>query len=419
MSIALSIFISCNSKIVEWLPPQLPDQKKNTAIDNISDSMVLINSVWSDSEYDLHNEVGTGVYVGVHKNTIYFITAAHVVYNSIYGTANKIFISLKQKPLDSFSCKLFVMDKKNDIAIISTNHDISNFSKNRYFKIPVNINYSYKKLNHIKAVGHPKSQKWHVTNTSIAEDISISDFKINREDIHFGNSGGPILDSDNRMIGMTLSIQGDYAFCKKINYIVELLQRVGIPYRVNFLGLSGDIKLNLSKILKNPGWELKKYSNEKLSSDNVLLECFDLNLSLFNPGHSRYIYDGATYQRKHYYAEYVGQFQEDFDEAWRIVVNILSTSLQNDYFVFSEQPEDYQFYFYREKNDTFPIFTLDGAFEEQIIIDARPPWEFDYSCSGCIFIIIGSGYAEFPILRGRHFIGLNNRLVDCLKEEKQ
>ena len=190
----------------------------NKISNNIYDSIVYIETTTQDS---INN--GTGFVYEINDNSAYILTNYHVIEDSY-----EIYIYNKNKV--KTKAKIVKYDAYNDIALLEIDKDL-NLKK-------INIGDSSKVNNtdEIYIIGNPMGKNNFATKTSgIIIDKSDSlyhlyDFnaiKVSAK-TDFGSSGSPLLDKDNKVIGIIFLKNKDSneSYAIPINYIIEFLKDI-------------------------------------------------------------------------------------------------------------------------------------------------------------------------------------------------
>lgn len=194
---------------------------KNNDI-NIEDSLVYVVASSNDM-----TSFGSGFVYKINKNKAYIITSYHVVedYNNIY-VYNKNNVKVKGKILN--------YDINNDVVLIEISNDLSLKS----LKLGNSDNIKVK--DNIYVVGSPIENEYFATVTSGI--ISYNNRKIKVETsngsvlvntiqidakINYGNSGSPLLNEKNEVIGMVFVKEEELdgiGFAIPINKIKEVIK---------------------------------------------------------------------------------------------------------------------------------------------------------------------------------------------------
>lgn len=164
----------------------------------IKDQKRGIVAVLAEKKTDLNSQaggLGTGFFVA--ENII--LTNHHVIEG-----ATKIEIATEGNE-KTYAAELIHSDKASDVAAIKI-VDIETFKKENNYKILM-MTRDYELLDEVYAIGHPWGLFWSASKGIISRDLlqkpdSMNFFIQTDADIYNGNSGGPLLDSKGRVIGI-------------------------------------------------------------------------------------------------------------------------------------------------------------------------------------------------------------------------
>ncbi len=171
---------------------------------NINQSNVYKSIVWIDSISDNKKISGTGFVYKIENNKSYILTNYHVIKNS-----DSILVSCDGKQI---SVENYKYDDFYDIAILILDDD--------YDLIPIKDNRASVSINdEITILGYLNSNPTKIKGKveSINQEIYIPNdydeyyynaIKFNAN-INYGNSGSPILDSKNNLVGMVSVMDRD------------------------------------------------------------------------------------------------------------------------------------------------------------------------------------------------------------------
>ena len=164
----------------------------------IKDSKHGVVAVLSEKKTDKGEDasgLGTGFFVAEN----YILTNNHVVEG-----ATKLEIAVEDNE-KSYPAEVIYTDKAADVAAIKI-IDWDAFKKENKYKI-LTMTKDYALLEDVYAIGHPWGLFWSVSKGIISRDLlqkpNSQNFFIQTDaDIYNGNSGGPLLDSEGRVIGI-------------------------------------------------------------------------------------------------------------------------------------------------------------------------------------------------------------------------
>lgn len=164
----------------------------------IKDSKNGVVAVLSEKKND-KGEQGDGLGTGFFVAENYILTNHHVIEG-----ATKIEIAVEDNE-KTYPVEVIYSDKAADVAAIKI-IDWENFKKENNYKI-LTMTKDYSLLEDVYAIGHPWGLFWTVSKGIISRDLlqkpNSQNFFIQTDaDIYNGNSGGPLLDSKGRVIGI-------------------------------------------------------------------------------------------------------------------------------------------------------------------------------------------------------------------------
>ena len=209
-----------------------------------------------DEENILNKPFGVGSGLIIDKKG-FIITNSHVILDEKENIAEKITVELQDK--STWSATLVAMDKATDLAILKVNRSFENSA--------VLGNSSHLEIGDIVfAIGNPHSVGLTVTmgiisakgrsSLGILGYGSYENFIQTDAAINFGNSGGPLIDAQGRVIGINTAIYSKnggnigLGFSAPINLVKKIandLIRHGIVVR----GYIGVLPENISKEIQS------------------------------------------------------------------------------------------------------------------------------------------------------------------------
>jgi superkiller protein 3 len=191
-------------------------------------SVVQITPLYS---FDGRANGGTGFVIKRSGSKVLVLTNEHIVVNRNRPTPRtcdsvEVLFYLGQKPSDArtepVQGKVIQVNPDMDLALIELN--IPNLPDDIQ---PLPLNLSPADNDMITVIGHPKNDEWKVDNGKII-DISATEIKLNIS-LNIGNSGSPILDTKNQVVGIITNIdERDTGFAVPLPRIIEQLQQWGI-----------------------------------------------------------------------------------------------------------------------------------------------------------------------------------------------
>ena len=279
------------------------------------------------------NTNGSGIIIAKEGNTYTVLTSAHVLCESENGTppcpSNNYEILAPDKnkyPVDKSSIKI---ESGVDLAVVK-------FNSSQNYQIATLADYNPNDEDYIFTAGFPKlgnNSPWHFTIGRIFEKeqglISTiqSDFQTNTSTnlqitnssslsggyelvyssiTYGGMSGGPVLDSQGRVIGIHGRSEGEAISGSNTNSAqVQIGYSLGIPVRT-FLGLISRLGVKEPQILENTR-PSQLNALEKKSIKEVVLS---VDVSGGNATASQWLERGNQFWRLRRYKEAVGAFDE-------------------------------------------------------------------------------------------------------------
>ena len=168
-------------------------------------------------------DLGSGIIVGSEGNTLYILTAKHVLSQN---SANITFINNQT----SSASVINSVGGELDVAVLSCSKP-SRYSLNASFKRSTEI--PPEGSGGLVVIGHPLGRQWFVSYdhvfTQDAPKFRDHQFTITPKAIGQGNSGGPVLNRNKELLGMVIKVDKYEAVAIKIEKVWSILQRWGIP----------------------------------------------------------------------------------------------------------------------------------------------------------------------------------------------
>ena len=185
----------------------------NPKSDELRAPVVLIESGY---------EAGAGILIGSQGNTLYFLTAAHVMEDP-----SQIDISFYRG--STVTGKVFKVNDKWDIAVITC-------PKPADYAIPSSFsmaNHSPSIRDNVITLGHPQDNEWDVNYRDemkeLTYDVDPELFTVTPDGIHKGSSGGPVLNDGRELIGMIQKKDNVKAICLSITKIRQIFNTWNVP----------------------------------------------------------------------------------------------------------------------------------------------------------------------------------------------
>lgn len=196
----------------------------NNNVNNINNSIVYIKSI----DKELINS-GSGFVYKIEKNKVYIVTCYHVIenYNDIYVYNNN---KKKEK------ATVLNYDEYTDIAILTIENklklkeinignsaDIKNNDKISTIGTPLNINNINTKAN-----GFIEEKNKNIIISTTHGKSKLDAIELNLS-VEGGNSGGPLLDKNNNVIGMMFLKDENFnnkSYAQPINNVMEIVKQL-------------------------------------------------------------------------------------------------------------------------------------------------------------------------------------------------
>lgn len=186
---------------------------------NISDTVVYIESLNDESITS-----GSGFVYKIENNKNFIVTSYHVINNY-----NKIYVYNRNK--GKIEAKVFKYDEYTDIAILLIEDKLN------LKEIKIGNSEKIKEKDKVYAVGTPIGIE-NINKTSkgsiLTENKEIKINGINYDsieiniDVDYGNSGGPLLNKDNEVIGMMFVMEEDkkIGYALPINFVMDTVRKL-------------------------------------------------------------------------------------------------------------------------------------------------------------------------------------------------
>lgn len=225
--VAVATIAGCGSPRV-WKPPSAPDDVTLRSDDLLKRSVVRIESRTGSDP----GKEGSGIVIGYQEGTLFLMTALHVVTDLDGFEFDSIHVWFEGDPHKMFRARMICNDERKDFAVLTIDGFYDDKRLGRIAKLPVDLSFDYGRASTIRTLGHPGDRAWHLaTGTSRPTSDGIV-MEFSGEAAEEGNSGGPILSPENRLVGMVTAVEGSTrAFALKLPVILNQLDDWKIPYR--------------------------------------------------------------------------------------------------------------------------------------------------------------------------------------------
>lgn len=167
-------------------------------------------------------EVGAGIVLSKLSEVLFILTAYHVI-----DKADSIFVEFPEAPALRMKAQVFQkVDKDKDLAVLY----IPNFKDTTtVFHIFLGDTTRLKELDEVSAIGHPGDFEWEISAGKYQKlDPSTQLIRFEGK-INSGNSGGPLLNKNFKLIGMVTKKQAQYSYAVEISHAIEIVRNWKIP----------------------------------------------------------------------------------------------------------------------------------------------------------------------------------------------
>jgi len=208
----------------EYLP-------KNEPAVPILRSVVLVTANFPNSREKQGSEYGTGLVIQRDGNRTLIITNRHVIFEQATGKQGQnIQVEFFSEPPSGKlrmrrNARVLGMtsaDDNLDIAVLEVTDPLPDDIK----PLPTSSNPIQRQMA-VRAIGHPvRGIPWSIEPGTISSYDS-QQLQISGTAIQAGNSGGPVINSENQILGIVVEIDGGLAFAYPMPVIMEKLRALG------------------------------------------------------------------------------------------------------------------------------------------------------------------------------------------------
>ena len=194
-------------------------------------SVVLIKADFSSSERQ-GSEYGTGLVIQRDGNRTLIITNRHVIFDKdTKKQGQNIQIEFFSEPPSGKlrmrrNARVLGMtsaDDKFDIAVLEVTGPLPDDIK----PLPTSSNPIQRQMS-VRAIGHPvRGIPWSIEPGTISS-YNSQQLQISGTAIQPGNSGGPVINSENQLLGIVVEVDGGLGFAYPMPIIMEKLRGLGI-----------------------------------------------------------------------------------------------------------------------------------------------------------------------------------------------
>ncbi|MGE5659514.1 MAG: tetratricopeptide repeat protein [Actinomycetota bacterium] len=193
--------------------------------------VVLIIAEFSGRERQ-GSEYGTGLVIQRDGNRTLIITNRHVIFDEKTGKqgqniqveffsdppSEKLRMRRNARVLGMTSA-----DDKLDIAVLEITDPLPDDIK----PLPISSNPIQRQMA-VRAIGHPqRGLPWAIEPGTISS-YNSQQLQISGAAIQQGNSGGPVINSENQVLGIVVEVEGGLGFAYPMPVIMEKLRQLGI-----------------------------------------------------------------------------------------------------------------------------------------------------------------------------------------------
>ena len=171
------------------------------------------------------NETGAGILVGNRGSNMYVVTAYHLVVDA----PDDLRVYFYPGGTQQASASIVQVNSRFDLAVIQCDEPTDYPMPNSYALVSAPPSFRQE----VTVVGHPSGDRWmsNVSNRVNGLEYEGDDrfFTIGSQGLARGNSGGPVLDVQNRLLGMVQEVDFRKAVCISSGQIRRSLQSWAIP----------------------------------------------------------------------------------------------------------------------------------------------------------------------------------------------
>ncbi len=203
---------------------------KNEPAIAILRSVVLIKAEFSSSEKQ-GSEYGTGLVIQRDGNRTLIITNRHVIFDKRTGKQGQniqveFFSNLPPDKRMRRNARVLAMtsaDDNLDIAVLEVTDPLPDDIK----PLAISPNPIQRQMA-VRAIGHPvRGYPWSIEPGTISS-YNSEQLQISGAAIQSGNSGGPVINSENQVVGIVFEVDEGLGFAYPMPVIMEKLRQLGI-----------------------------------------------------------------------------------------------------------------------------------------------------------------------------------------------
>ena len=205
---------------------------KNEPAVAILRSVVRVTAYFPNSREKQGSEYGTGLVIQRDGNRTLIITNRHVIFDqATRKQGQNIQIEFFSEPPPGKlkmrrNARVLVMtpaDDELDIAVLEVTGPLPDDIK----PLPTSSNPIQRQMS-VRAIGHPvRGLDWSIEPGTISS-YNSQELQISGAAIQAGNSGGPVINSENQLLGIVFEVDGGRGFAYPMPVIMEKLRALGI-----------------------------------------------------------------------------------------------------------------------------------------------------------------------------------------------
>ena len=197
----------------------------DTELDRAKTSVVMIQSKLPDGI-----AFGAGIVVAASAQDIYIVTADHLVRRN--GTSSGVTVQFSQRPGDWVAAR--ILDLRNgdlDLAAVAVSRP--SWMTTAMLTGPGAVASSLARGTDVYALGYPQQRPWDmpVTADKVARTDTLK-LTFQSQYVREGNSGGALLDSCGRIVGMVIISEPPNAEAVRIEPVLDTVARWGLQSRL-------------------------------------------------------------------------------------------------------------------------------------------------------------------------------------------
>ena len=256
-------------------------------------------------EIEAGGQPGAGILVGNRGSTLYIVTAYHVVADA----PDELRVYFYPSGTIQAPARIVQTNSRFDLAVIQCTQPSGYQLSVSYSMITSLPSFRQE----VTVIGHPSGDRWmtNVSNRVNGQEYEGDDrfFTTGSQGLAGGNSGGPVLDEQNRLLGMVQEVDFRKAVCISSGQIRRSLQSWGIPTNL----LSGVSSISSSNIRPRPQTP-QNYTDSYLGTEMIYVAG-----GSFSMGSNEVYEDEKPIHRVQVPAFYLGKY-EVTQAQWRKVM---------------------------------------------------------------------------------------------------